>query len=524
MIDRDFGHRDSIDAIDCALLLLIECLSYGLRLWTFQYPPSVVFDETYFGNFTNHYINGEYFFDIHPPLAKLIIFGFMKASGYTGDLQFAGGSYNSEDYVMFRLIPITFSSLVPPLVYFALRISFFSRSAAIVAASILLFDTSMMVEGRLVLTDGILHFFTALHILTCAYFMRFRPGTWKWLRLMLATSVSLACAISCKYTALSLCFFVGACELIQVMQMRPSLDRKLFDNVVVRACFICFPAIFSLVLVWGVHFVLLPYWSPDADQLHSNATVVNQSGLWGVRTGSLWFAERIFEVNMRIHHANMWNFRPHPFMTRPIDWPLMTDMGVLMWEEDSRAIGCIGNSVSYVLALVGVLGCLVGVRRKRGVSAVRYAVGWLVSYLPFFLVPRTLFLYHYLIPLIFGALACGAALDLWIRNVTFRRVAVLSSIALLVFGFVCYAPFAYGTVPTQFQKRFWRDVWRQGRPGREAFGQKMADKQKSFDAADALAAEKLLSPAPTPIESIMPSADAIETPVPVPGLEEFMED
>jgi dolichyl-phosphate-mannose-protein mannosyltransferase len=36
-------------------------------------PGGVVFDESHFGGFTEHYLQGKYFFDIHPPLAKLTI-------------------------------------------------------------------------------------------------------------------------------------------------------------------------------------------------------------------------------------------------------------------------------------------------------------------------------------------------------------------------------------------------------------------------------------------------------------------
>jgi dolichyl-phosphate-mannose--protein O-mannosyl transferase len=155
-----------------------------------------------------------------------------------------------------------------------------------------------------------------------------------------------------------------------------------------------------------------------------------------------------------------------------------------------RSITCIGNIFSYVLALVGVFACLIGCRRPRGVTAVRFAVGWAVSYLPFFLVPRTLFLYHYLIPLIFGALSYGAALDLWIGNKTVKKILVFYSMSAVIFGFVCYAPHAYGTEPNKLQRLWWRDTWTHGRPGRDEFVRYMTQKQKDFEARDNAAKEK----------------------------------
>ena len=44
----------------------------------------VVFDEYHFGKFVNGYITGEYFFDIHPPLGKLLLCLVARMGGYDG--------------------------------------------------------------------------------------------------------------------------------------------------------------------------------------------------------------------------------------------------------------------------------------------------------------------------------------------------------------------------------------------------------------------------------------------------------
>ena len=47
-------------------------------------PPlaGVVFDEYHFGRFTNQYSKGEFLFDIHPPLGKLVFYAVSLLVGY----------------------------------------------------------------------------------------------------------------------------------------------------------------------------------------------------------------------------------------------------------------------------------------------------------------------------------------------------------------------------------------------------------------------------------------------------------
>jgi dolichyl-phosphate-mannose-protein mannosyltransferase len=52
--------------------VLLLALSAALHFAWYAHPASVVFDEVYFPRFGLAYLKGEYFFDLHPPLGKLI--------------------------------------------------------------------------------------------------------------------------------------------------------------------------------------------------------------------------------------------------------------------------------------------------------------------------------------------------------------------------------------------------------------------------------------------------------------------
>ena len=69
---------------DRAVLLLLSALALVTRFAMLAYPRQVVWDEHHFGKFVNGYLSGAYFFDIHPPLGKLLLALSAWAGGYDG--------------------------------------------------------------------------------------------------------------------------------------------------------------------------------------------------------------------------------------------------------------------------------------------------------------------------------------------------------------------------------------------------------------------------------------------------------
>ena len=53
--------------------IVLAVVSLAVRLYRIGTPDGVVFDEYHFGKFVNNYFDGQYFFDIHPPLGKLTL-------------------------------------------------------------------------------------------------------------------------------------------------------------------------------------------------------------------------------------------------------------------------------------------------------------------------------------------------------------------------------------------------------------------------------------------------------------------
>jgi dolichyl-phosphate-mannose-protein mannosyltransferase len=89
--------------------------AFATRLWTLFTPNAVVFDEVYFKAFAAHYYDGHYYFDIHPPLGKLLLAGFAHLLGLTPDAMLNGTA------VGLRLLPAIAGMLLIPLMWGILR-------------------------------------------------------------------------------------------------------------------------------------------------------------------------------------------------------------------------------------------------------------------------------------------------------------------------------------------------------------------------------------------------------------------
>jgi dolichyl-phosphate-mannose--protein O-mannosyl transferase len=100
-------------------------------------------------------------------------------------------------------------------------------------------------------------------------------------------------------------------------------------------------------------------------------------------------------------------------------------------------------------------------------------VAWLANYLPFVLIKRPMFLYHYFFSFIFSLAAVSIGLGLlagWMTDskavwqFPSRRSAVLywGTIVVVLAGFVFFAPLSYGLPLTDggFADRIWLDSWR----------------------------------------------------------------
>jgi dolichyl-phosphate-mannose-protein mannosyltransferase len=454
-------------AADAFVALLVAALSAGARLWMLSHPEHVSFDEVHFGNFTTWYVNREFHFDIHPPLGKLLMASLASLGQFRGGIaafQRIGSEYrvSESQYVLLRSIPAVFSSFCAPLLYCAGRCLGLDPLPCATAAAIVALDSSLIVEGKFILSDGMLHFFSALHFFTFCLFLRHESHA-----LAALAGATLGAASMCKFTALGLFAVDGVTQLLWIALRWPAPAE-----VFLRACAFLLPALLTAFLAWVWHFAATPFSGYHASYIarEDAHTIIDRAmvnvSYWGDRLLDSPLLRRIVTWNHIMNQINMRSKIPHPWESRPQYWPLLLDRYVLFWAKDARRVHCLGLPAVYWFTSAGIaLTVPAFAFRRAGWQNALLLWSWAVSYLPFLRIPRTMFHYHYLVPLMFAALNLGALIHHAVKNPVVRGAVASTIIALTVLCFAFFAPWIYAYDCPQCDKtRHWLYAWTHGPP------------------------------------------------------------
>lgn len=410
-----FGESKSsaFNAIDTFLVLILFFISSCARLWTIAWPNQVVFDEVHFGNFTKFYVKGEFHFDIHPPLGKMMMAYISKLGQYHGELESIcalGTKYkmNETQYISLRMIPAIFSSCCAPLVYCTSRLLYIDPFPSFAGALLVALDSSMIVESKFILSDGMLHFWFAFHLYTLALFLR-HGSEWR----AILAGFTLGAAGSCKFTALSLYAIDGISQIVWILVRWPSII-----SIIIRGCCLLIPSFISIILSWLWHFQSTPFRGYHHYYINSIDlnTLIDQSKIntsyWGNRIIDSPLLFRLYRWLIVMNRINMRSKIPHPWESRPQYWPLLLDKYVLFYSgpKDKR-INCMGLPSSYWISSFSLFLAIPALFfRRAGWQNLFFIWSWAVSFVPFLGVPRTMFHYHYLLPLMCACLNTSALL------------------------------------------------------------------------------------------------------------------
>lgn len=425
-------------------LILLVVLGLATRFLFIWYPDQVVFDEVHFGKFVSAYYTGEYYFDIHPPLGKLLIAGFVKFFGFRPgfDFEHIGEHYGEIPYVALRFLPNLTGALIPASLFGWLTAMGISQSAALLAGLLLIFDNAMLVQSHFLLVDAFLIFFGFAGLWL---FWRARNRGYG-IRDTILAGVVLAMAFSVKWTGLA--FFGLAAGVMLVDLARCHRVRSERALVLFGAT-----ALFLYLAVFWVHFALLPNSGPGDAFMSAD---------FREKT----FLAKTIELNRVMYVANQGLRTSHPYGSPAWTWPLAL-RPVYYWVRDfsdgtMARIYFLGNPIVWWLSTFGLIAALFGWRQKSREKKWILFTGYLANMIPFFFIRRVMFLYHYLPALGFAV----AIFSCWVfdeRIETLRwRALWMGILAIAVAGFWFFAPLSYGLPlsEAQYTIRTWLASWR----------------------------------------------------------------
>ncbi|XP_064622929.1 protein O-mannosyl-transferase 2-like [Lineus longissimus] len=244
------GRARAGDYVVCFWLLGI--LSFMTHMYNIEVPDHVCWDETHFGKMGSWYINRTFFFDVHPPLGKMLIGFAGQLTGYDGTFAFdkPGDKYrNSSDFVGMRVFCACFGALLVPFAYHIVYILSQSVPAALLAGIIVLCENGTLTLTRYILLDPFLIFFIVGSVFSYVNFMveysrPFGVTWWYWLSM---TGIFLAFSIGVKFVGFFVILFIGLNTIKELYDLFSDTSNQLmviFKHFVGRAvCLIALPVV-----------------------------------------------------------------------------------------------------------------------------------------------------------------------------------------------------------------------------------------------------------------------------------------
>jgi len=166
-----------------------------------------------FGKFGSHYIKREFYFDVHPPLGKMLVGLSGYLAGYNGSFEFKSGDTYPEDvdYTFMRAFNATFGALCVPLAYFTARELKLRRNTVWLVTMMVLFENSYTTISRFILLDSMLLFFTFTTVLCWSRFHSLRNQAFspEWAIWLVLTGISIGCVCSVKWVGFFCTALVG---------------------------------------------------------------------------------------------------------------------------------------------------------------------------------------------------------------------------------------------------------------------------------------------------------------------------
>ncbi len=474
-------------------MISIFLISLCLRFWGLSRFNTLVFDEIYYAKFGNNYLTQTPFFNAHPPLSQyLIAFGISIGShlpfGQDTVNDLTGSSLSTWSY---RWINAFTGSLIPLMIGAIAYQLTHRRSYTLIATVLMASDGLFLVESRYALSNLYIVFFGLIAHLFLILGLK-RNGKQRWSQLILS-GIAFGATIAVKWNGLGfllgiIIFLIFAGIIQQFMPSHSTIHSPLqnFQELT------WIQILMTLVIVPILTYILL--WVPHLQQ---NPT----PGLWELHTKILSF------------HRNLGDGSEiHPYCSKWYTWPLMIRPVAYFFEKVENLqqidpslpmiknlslpviydVHGMGNPFLLWLTVIAFFCSLWVIVKRIGLG---FAIGWqvvqgaassqlfsqvrllpeaeyyllsylcinaLTNWLPWAVVSRCTFFYHYMSTVGFAVLILAWWIERFLSSPqNSLRLIGLSLIMLIILAFFFWLPIYLGLPLTDagWKLRMWFSSW-----------------------------------------------------------------
>ncbi|KYK61730.1 putative dolichyl-phosphate-mannose--protein mannosyltransferase [Drechmeria coniospora] len=256
--------------------ILFTVLAFATRLWKIGISNVVTWDEAHFGKFGSHYIKREYYFDVHPPLGKMLVGLSGVLAGYNGTFDFKSGEKYPEeiDYTFMRAFNACFGALCIPMAYYTARALNFRRPTVWLITLMVLCENSYTTISRFILLDSMLLCGTVGTVLCWAKFHSHRRNSFEpeWFFWLFMTGVCIGCVCSVKLVGLFVTAMVGVYTIEDLWTKFGDTKMpvtELCAHLVSRVVGLIVVPFLIYLLSFALHFAILSNSGPGDAQMSS---------------------------------------------------------------------------------------------------------------------------------------------------------------------------------------------------------------------------------------------------------------
>lgn len=467
---------------DWLALAGVLAVGYFTYFHRYDFPQAPFWDENYYIADAQKYLHGVFFMQPHPPLGKLLIAlgeKWVGTNAQTDQLittDYAASFPSGFTFTGYRFFPALFSWWSAGLFWLVLRLLLRRPWLSALLASLYLFDNALIVHQRGAQIEATLIFFflASLVCFLLAVRARKRPVA------LAGWAGALGAA-----TALTILSKMGGIVLLFLLLPLGWCARRCRSHWLSAYAGGFWVAFF---LVWGIHFSLLKRVQPSLPKEGFYAESVAQREDLARGEGGSWFklGSNIREAYRYMATYNRgiptldlcrWGENGSPVFF----WPFGARTINYRWETADqrhfRLLYLVPNPAVWACGLAGLLlsafwglaGRLIpSARRPRRLFWIAVLSGLYVLYMGLSaIIPRVLYLYHYLIPLLLSLVLFGLN---WIGIRHWGAIAISPrarrfgsmGLALGIFGvFLFFSPLTYYRAMTRedLQKRSWLRLW-----------------------------------------------------------------